>query len=47
LAENLPVDKSSCECQSALKDAIITNPGAIPPSTREKLDLLIGKYLKE
>jgi hypothetical protein len=26
--------------------AIITNPAAIPPETRRKLDLLVRKYLK-
>jgi 5'-methylthioadenosine phosphorylase len=35
----------SCPCASALKYAILTNPEAIPAATREKLDLLIGKYL--
>src|SRR5277367_386781 len=35
----------SCPCASALKYAILTNPAAIPAATREKLDLLIGKYL--
>jgi 5'-methylthioadenosine phosphorylase len=36
----------TCACASALQYAILTAPGAIPPATREKLDLLIGKYLK-
>ncbi len=35
----------SCPCASALKYAILTNPEAIPADTREKLDLLIGKYM--
>ncbi len=35
----------SCPCASALKNAILTDPAVIPPATREKLDLLIGKYL--
>jgi 5'-methylthioadenosine phosphorylase len=30
---------------NALRDAIITNPSAIPPATRAHLDLLIGKFL--
>ena len=47
LAGNLPQEEPPCGCQSALKDAIITNPTVIPPSTREKLDLLLSKYLKE
>lgn len=36
----------TCECGSALATALITNPKAIPPETRNKLDLLVGKYLK-
>ena len=35
----------SCPCTSALKYAILTNPDAIPATTREKLELLIGKYM--
>ena len=34
-----------CPCSSALKYAILTNPDVIPQATRERLDLLIGKYL--
>lgn len=36
----------TCQCGSALSTALITNPGAIPSETRNKLDLLVGKYLK-
>jgi len=35
----------TCACGSALENAIITNPIAIPPATRQKLDLLVKKYL--
>jgi 5'-methylthioadenosine phosphorylase len=35
-----------CLCASALKDAIITNPKNIPADTREKMELIIGKYVK-
>src|SRR5579883_1942927 len=35
-----------CACALALKYAILTSPEAIPEATRERLDLLIGKYLK-
>lgn len=35
-----------CECGSALSTAIITDPKVIPPATRNKLNLLVGKYLK-
>ncbi len=34
-----------CGCSDALKNAIVTNPDMIPDDVREKLDLLIGKYL--
>ena len=37
----------SCACASALKYAILTNQSAIPADTKEKLDLLIGKYLNQ
>ncbi len=36
-----------CACASALQFAILTAPDAIPAATRDKLDLLIGKYLKK
>ena len=34
-----------CKCGVALSHAIITDRAAIPETTKEKLDLLIGKYL--
>jgi len=44
LVENL--DVSDCTCQSALKDAIITARERIPAGTRQRLNLLIDKYIK-
>jgi 5'-methylthioadenosine phosphorylase len=35
----------SCGCASALKDAIITTPQAIPEAAKKKLWPLIGKYV--
>jgi 5'-methylthioadenosine phosphorylase len=35
-----------CECGQALSTALITDPKVIPAETRNKLDLLVGKYLK-
>jgi 5'-methylthioadenosine phosphorylase len=35
----------SCGCGSALATAILTAPDRIPAEARERLDLLIGKYL--
>jgi 5'-methylthioadenosine phosphorylase len=34
-----------CDCGSALKNAIVTAPGAISAAARKKLGLLVGKYL--
>ena len=34
-----------CECASALKTAIVTDPALMMPELRQKLKLLIGKYL--
>jgi 5'-methylthioadenosine phosphorylase len=36
----------SCDCRNSMSTAFITDPGAIPPETRKKLDLLVRKYLK-
>ena len=35
----------ACACSTALKFAIITSPEAIPAATRNKLDLLLHKYI--
>jgi 5'-methylthioadenosine phosphorylase len=35
----------TCPCSRALRDAIITARNRIPPATRERLKLLVGKYL--
>ncbi len=35
----------TCACGSALQFALLTSPDAIPPAARERLDLLMGKYL--
>ena len=35
-----------CLCAQALKNAIITSPEDIPDEIREKLDIIIGKYVK-
>jgi 5'-methylthioadenosine phosphorylase len=37
----------TCKCGSALATAIITNKDAVPPATRKKLDLIIGKYFEQ
>ena len=38
-------EERRCGCATALKTAIVTAPELIPSEQREKLDLLIGKYL--
>ena len=35
-----------CGCQHAIENAINTPADLIPAATRQKLDLLIGKYIK-
>lgn len=35
-----------CTCHSALENAIITRPDVIPENTKQKLSLLIQKYIK-
>jgi len=40
-----PQEEIDCGCGSALATALITNPNAIAPQIRGKLDLLIKKYL--
>ena len=37
-------DDGPCACHSSLKDAIMTDPKVIPPATKKKLKLIIGKY---
>jgi len=34
-----------CLCAQALKDAIITSPEEVPAEVRERLDIIIGKYI--
>ncbi|MGE4491201.1 MAG: S-methyl-5'-thioadenosine phosphorylase [Syntrophotalea sp.] len=36
----------ACACQEALRYAIMTDPAVIPPATRARLELLLGKYLQ-
>jgi 5'-methylthioadenosine phosphorylase len=39
-------EKRTCDCQHALREAIITNPDAIPEQVKKDLGPLIGKYLQ-
>ena len=40
----MPAERT-CACTSALKYAILTDRKAIPDATRQKLALLLDKYL--
>ncbi len=42
----MPKDRR-CKCGSALQYAILTDPAKIPAATRQKLGLLLDKYLKQ
>ena len=44
LAERLPAQRT-CACGSALEAAMLTQPGAVDPAMRTKLELLVGRYL--
>lgn len=44
VARRLPLP-GKCRCREALKFAIITDRKRIPPATRKRLSLLLGKYL--
>lgn len=44
LAQNLS-HKRECDCENALASALITRKDVIPAATRQKLDLLVQKYL--
>jgi 5'-methylthioadenosine phosphorylase len=44
LVQNLPAE-SVCDCEHALADAIITSHDRIPQELKDKLNLLVHKYL--
>ncbi len=39
-------EEKTCTCEHALADALITSPDHIVPEARQRLDLLVNKYLK-
>ncbi len=45
LVESLPGTTSECDCQQALSEAIITQRDRISAQARQKLGLLVDKYL--
>jgi 5'-methylthioadenosine phosphorylase len=44
---NLLTTKRDCDCPNALSDALITRADVIPDETRQRLSLLVEKYLDE
>jgi 5'-methylthioadenosine phosphorylase len=44
LVAQLPYDPS-CDCNDALRDALITDPKQIPEATKERLSILVDRYL--
>ncbi|GJQ24120.1 methylthioadenosine phosphorylase [Candidatus Brocadia sapporoensis] len=38
--------KRTCTCTTAVQDAIVTHKDLIPESTKKKLDIIFGKYLR-
>ncbi|XUX00655.1 MAG: S-methyl-5'-thioadenosine phosphorylase [Dehalogenimonas sp.] len=39
-------DMRKCDCSTALQNAIVTDPKAIPADRKKHLELIIGKYIK-
>jgi len=46
VVERLAGGIEDCACYHALETALITDPSRIPAETRQRLDLLVGKYLE-
>jgi len=42
----IPDQRTGCPCPQALEKSIATDPTLTPTATKQKLDLLVGKYLK-
>lgn len=43
----LPLEERKCGCGHALAHALLTDKKAVPAGTREKLELLVGKYFTD
>ena len=39
-------DKRDCPCSTALGTALVTSRETIPPEQKQKLNLILGKYIK-
>ncbi|MEW6455393.1 MAG: S-methyl-5'-thioadenosine phosphorylase [Acidobacteriota bacterium] len=42
----IPIERTGCECKDALKTSLITRADLIPQETKEKVELIIKKYIK-
>lgn len=47
LVDTIEKERTKCNCAGALQNAIITNPDIIEDKTFEKLQPIIGKYIKK
>ncbi|MHC4480311.1 MAG: S-methyl-5'-thioadenosine phosphorylase [Planctomycetota bacterium] len=45
LVPSLPTERG-CPCRQALASALVTPPSRIPAEARERLDIILGKYLQ-
>ncbi len=45
-AARVPRERT-CPCKDAARFAVLTDPGRIPPETRRRMELLLGRYLEE
>jgi hypothetical protein len=46
LVKNKNASERTCACQNALASAVITDKALIPVEIRQRLDLLLDKYIK-
>lgn len=46
LVSSFPLRSNECDCEQALKEAIVTDFSKISESCRKKYDLLLNKYIK-
>lgn len=47
IVDTLAKSEPACNCHESLKFSLITNPDTIPPETYQKLEPVIGKYIKK
>jgi 5'-methylthioadenosine phosphorylase len=47
VVRRIPDKREGCDCPKALEKAFATNLDLVPKETKEKLNLIIGKYMRE